>query len=120
MEHRCSVRKPFHFQLLLYKHGLPVQSGVCRNLGLGGMFITTSGYEWRKNEYLEVEFVSVDGEPRMRLPAVVVHHGEEGAGLMFDSISNEQRRRLRVWLFKRTADPAVGSARTERDTLEVA
>jgi len=120
MEHRCSVRKPFHFQLLLYKHGLPVQSGVCRDLGLGGMYIATTGYQWRKNECLEVEFIGVDGEPCMRLPAVVVHHGEQGAGLMFDAITNEQRRRLRIWLFTRSEESARASATAGRDTLEVA
>lgn len=120
MEHRCSVRKPFHFQLLLYKHGLPVQSGVCRNLGLGGMYITTDGYEWCKNEYLEVEFVGADDQSRMRLPAVVVHHGERGAGLMFDSITNEQRRKLRVWLFRKDPDSTAVPGLAARGSLEVA
>lgn len=120
MEHRCSVRKPFDFQLLIYKHGLPVQSGVCRDLGLGGMFVATTGYQWRKNEYLEVEFFGVDGEPRMRLPAVVVHHGEQGAGLMFDAITNEQRRCLRVWLFKKPTQTSSASPTVGRTTQEVA
>lgn len=101
MEHRCSVRKPIEFQLLLYKHGLPIQSGVCRNLGLGGMYIDTGSREWRKNEYLEVEILGRDGIPSMRLPAVVVHHTGEGAGVMFDAVTNEQRRLLRTWLFEK-------------------
>ena len=96
MEHRCSVRKSFRFQVLLYKNGLPVQGGTCRDLGLGGVFVETAGYAWRKNEYLEVEFVGADGRSVMRLPGVVVHHSVRGAGLMFDAISNEQRRKLRV------------------------
>jgi hypothetical protein len=84
------------------------------------MYIATRGYQWRKNECLEVEFIDVDGEPRMRLPAVVVHHRDHGAGLMFAAITNEQRRRLRVWLFTRSADPEAESASAGRDTLEVA
>jgi len=28
MEHRCSMRKPIEFQLLLYRQGLPVQNAV--------------------------------------------------------------------------------------------
>lgn len=99
MEHRCSVRKPLEFQLLLYKHGLPVQSGVCRNLGLGGLFIESGDREWRKNEYLEVEILGHNGLPSMRLPVVVVHHTGSGAGLMFDVVTGAQRRRLRAWLF---------------------
>ncbi|TCK19179.1 PilZ domain-containing protein [Thiogranum longum] len=99
MEHRCSVRKPMEFQLMLYKHGLPVQSAVSRNLGLGGMLIDTGTTTWRKNEYLEVEFICAGGGPGMRVPAVVVHQSSRGAGLMFDGISAEQRRRLRAWLF---------------------
>lgn len=101
MEHRCSVRKPLGFQLLLYKHGVPIQSGVCRNLGLGGLFIETGTREWRKNEYLEVEILGSNGLPSMRLPAVVVHFNDDGAGLMFDAVTGAQRRRLRDWLFEK-------------------
>ncbi len=99
MEHRCSVRKPLGFQLLLYKHGLPVQSGVCRNLGLGGLFVETAERDWRRNEYLEVEIIARPGVPSMRLPAAVAHFDRTGAGLMFDAVSVAQRRRLRDWLF---------------------
>ena len=113
MEHRCSVRKPIEFQLLLYKHGLPMQSGISRNLGLGGMFINTGTYQWRKNEFLEVEILSGDGSPRIRLPAVVVHHSERGAGLMFDAVSHEQRRQLREWLFGKQVATSIADRRQE-------
>jgi hypothetical protein len=105
MEHRCSVRKPLTCQLVIYKHGIPVQSGIARNLGLGGVFIDTGKYPWRKNEYVEIEFVSRNDCPRMRLPAVVVHYSARGAGLMFDSISSEQALNLRTWLLQDTAGP---------------
>ncbi|MDT8386439.1 MAG: PilZ domain-containing protein [Thiogranum sp.] len=120
MEHRCSVRKPLQFQLLLYKHSLPVQSAICHNLGLGGMFISATGYQWRKNEILEVEFVGPENQPRMRLPAVVVHYGKQGAGLMFGSMTGEQRRRLRMWLFKGPADDLAVSVPADQSTREVA
>lgn len=103
MEHRCSVRKPFEFQLLIYKNGLPVQSSVSRNLGLGGVYINAGSSKWRKNECLEVEFLGC-GIAGMRLPAVVVHQSERGVGLMFDGISGEQRRELRVMLFSTLHD----------------
>ena len=103
MEHRCSVRKPFEFQLLIYKNGLPVQSSVSRNLGLGGVFIKAGTSAWRKNECLEVEFLGC-GKAGMRLPAVVVHQSARGVGLMFDGISGEQRRALRALLFSTDHD----------------
>jgi len=98
MEHRCTVRKAVSFHVLLYKHGLPIQAGVCRNLGLGGLFVESAGYDWRRNEFLQVELIGGDGKSALRLPAVVAHHSMHGAGLMFDAISSEQRRMLRVLL----------------------
>jgi hypothetical protein len=112
MEHRCSVRKPLEFQLLLYKHGMPIQRGLCRDLGLGGLFINTGERGWRKNEYVEVEILADDGYPNMRLPAVVIHYNQHGAGLMFDALTNEQRRRLRAWLFDK--NPQESSPATSR------
>ena len=98
MEHRCSVRKPLTCQLLLYNNGLPVQSGVSRDLGLGGVFVEAGSCAWRKNQRLEIELLDC-GEAGMRFPAVVVHQSERGVGLMFDGLSGEQRRALRVLLF---------------------
>ena len=109
MEHRCSVRKSIGFQLLLYKHGLPVQSGTCLNMGLGGMLIDTGDRQWRKNEYLEVEILRQAGEPAMRLPAVVVHQTTTGVGVMFDAVTSEQRRTLRSWLFGRSEQKTATS-----------
>jgi len=119
MEHRCSVRKSLEFHTVLYKHGLPVKSGMCRNLGLGGMFVDTGEQDWSKNEYLEVEILDSRGHVLTRLPTVVVHFNESGAGLMFDAVTNEQRRLLRTWLFvgqRQRSGPAAGSA----DDREVA
>lgn len=99
MEHRCSVRKPFRHQVLLYKNGIPVQAGMCRDLGLGGVFVESTGHHWRKHERLHIELRGADRK-LMRLPAVVVHYSPDGAGLMFDALSNEQRRALRALVAK--------------------
>ncbi len=107
MEHRCSVRKPIEFQLLLYRQGLPVQNAVSRNLGLGGMFIDTGARSWRKNEYLEVEILGCNGKPGIRLPAVVVHYSMRGTGVVFDAISSEQRHTLRACLYE--SSPATAA-----------
>lgn len=109
MEHRCSVRKPLAFQLLLYQHGLPVQSGVCRDLGLDGLFFESAGRVWRKYESLDVEILGRSGLPSMRLPVVVIHSSNRGAGLMFGGIADAQRHRLRAWLSGRQA-PEAGTA----------
>lgn len=101
MEHRCSIRKPLELQVLLYKHGLPVQSGTTRNLGLGGVFVEAEAWQWRKHETLEVEFLAVDSSPVMRVTAVVVHLRDGGAGLMFDALEVEQLRQLRTWLLSK-------------------
>lgn len=99
MEHRCSMRKPIEFQLLLYRQGLPVQNAVSSNIGLGGMFIDTGACLWRKNEYLEVEILGRNGKPGVKLPAVVVQHSRQGTGVAFDAISGEQRRTLRARVY---------------------
>jgi len=109
MEHRCSVRKSIGVQLLLYKHGLPVQSGTCINMGLGGMLVDTGDRQWRKNEYLEVEILGQAGKAAMRLPAVVVHQTPQGVGVMFDAVTSEQRRTLRAWLFGREEQESAPS-----------
>ena len=75
--------------------------GSIDNISRGGIFIETGTCKWRKNEYLEVEFIGCNGNGSIRLPAVVVHHSEQGVGLMFDAVTDEQRRVLRDLLFNR-------------------
>ena len=120
MEYRCSVRKPIEFQLLLYKQGLPVETGVSRNLGLGGLFMESGSYQWRKNEYLQVEVLAYNGRGSLKLPAVVVHCSEVGVGLMFDGISSEQRRILRGWLFRGRNGWFPDSVASKQDPRQVA
>jgi len=76
-------------------------------MGLGGMLIDTGERQWRKNEYLEVEILGRSGVSAMRLPAVVVHQNEQSVGVMFDTVTSEQRRTLRAWLFGHTAGDAA-------------
>lgn len=98
MEHRCSIRKRLAIRVLFYKHGLPVQSGLSRDLGLGGVFVETRPWQWQKNECLEIEFIGSRG-CKIRLRALVVHQREQGVGLMFDALDDAQRRGLRDILF---------------------
>lgn len=98
MEHRCGSRKEIELSVLLYRQGLPVHSACTRDLGQGGVFVQTRNYPWRKHEILDVELVNEEDASSVRLPAVVVHHREEGAGLMFDLVSAEQSEIIRGWL----------------------
>lgn len=98
MEHRCSIRKSIAIRVLFYKHGLPVQSGLSRDLGLGGVFVETGAFQWQRNECLDVEFISNRGA-KLRLPALVIHQREQGVGLMFDKLEAGQRKILREILF---------------------
>lgn len=95
MEHRYSVRKPVEYQLILYRQGVPVQRGVGRNLGLGGVFVSGGDTKWRRNEHVEAEFVDATGKPLLRLSAMVVHSDAQGVGLMFDALSHGQRQYMR-------------------------
>lgn len=98
MEHRCSVRKPSRFPVMLYRHGLPVCAGRCRDLALGGAFIEAAGYPWRKNEFLELEILGTGATPSIRVPAVVVHFSQRGAGFSFEAVGREALHRLRKLL----------------------
>jgi hypothetical protein len=71
------------------------------------MFIYTGACLWRKNEYLEVEILGCNGQPGVKLPAVVVQHSRQGTGVAFDAISSEQRRTLRARLYSGSPDIAV-------------
>ena len=99
MEHRQSIRKALSFKLRIYKHQKHIFDGTSKDLGLGGVFVEADGYAWRKNEQLEVEFVAEDGSCALRLPVIVVHLRNTGAGLMFDVVSSAQHRLLRFWVF---------------------
>ena len=119
MEHRCSIRKPIAIRVLFYKHGLPVQSGLSRDLGLGGVFVETDSCRWQKNECLDVEFISSRGA-KFRLPALVVHQREQGVGLMFDQLEDGQRKRLRDILFSKNQGDTFHQPVSSKDNCQVA
>lgn len=98
MEHRCSIRKHIAIRVLFYKHGLPVLSGLSRDLGLGGLYVETGPFQWHKNECVDVELISSRGA-KLRLPVLVVHQRLQGVGLMFDGLEAGQRKMIRDILF---------------------
>lgn len=96
MEHRCCERKVLKIKALLYRNGLPVQSGQTRNLGLDGVQVEVTG--WRRHESLKVELAGSHRNEVIRLPATVVYQGQHAVGLVFEMVTEDQRTQLRSWL----------------------
>lgn len=85
MEHRCSVRLPFAMNVLLYHNNIPVVHCKTHDIGADGMFVKSGPLKYRTNTMLKVEFQSNKGGGRSShmLTAMVVHHANNGLGLMF-------------------------------------
>jgi hypothetical protein len=120
MEHRHSVRKPARMTAFVYKNGVPVQSCKVRDIAFGGIFIDSGDHSWRKNEFLVIELAGPNGEPGARFPAVVAHQSPRGVGLMFDALSNQQKRVVRSWLCAAADDQRQLPGRLGATSLEVA
>ena len=85
MEHRCSVRLPVAMNILLYHNNIPVVHCNTLNIGADGMFVRTGALKYGTNTMLKVEFKR-EANPvsqSFTMPAMVVHHSDEGLGLMF-------------------------------------
>lgn len=92
MEHRYATRFPVQVEVRLYKNRNPMTTAQTRNIALGGMFVETAPRGFRKNSLLEVEITStLDPEKtnHHRIPALVVHHSDDGLGLAFDTADPE-------------------------------
>lgn len=100
MEHRCSERLPLVLPALIHRQEHPIVIGKTRNVGLEGMFIETDPAVLTSNMCLEVVLVhkTSAGARRLYLPVVIAHCAEDGAGLMFRSLSSEAEQTLRTLL----------------------
>ncbi len=90
MEHRFSPRLPFHLQAVLYSRGALVARGICRDVSRDGMFVFMDSACLHRNALVEVELLAPGRKGRLRLPAMVVHCGHEGVGLLFDEVAEPQ------------------------------
>lgn len=96
MEHRWINRYPAIVDVQLYQHDRPVARCKARDVGIEGMFVDTGPLLYRANTLLEVEF-EVELNRRFhrsrsyRLPVIVVHHANEGIGLMILKADVEAR-----------------------------
>lgn len=91
MEHRCSVRLPIAMNVLLYHNNIPVVHCKTHDIGADGMFVDSGPLNYRTNTMLKVEFQPEKGSgsrPHM-LTAMVVHHANNGLGLMFPGGDSE-------------------------------
>lgn len=96
MEHRYSVRLPVTINVLLYHNNIPVVHCKTRNIGADGMFVQTGSLKYGTNTMLKVEFKPDEGKDNHShiIPALVVHHANDGMGLMFPGGNSEA---MKVW-----------------------
>ncbi|MEE9492638.1 MAG: PilZ domain-containing protein [Gammaproteobacteria bacterium] len=85
MEHRCSRRKPAGFKVVFYQDERPVQSGIAQNMSMGGLFVDVNTQYWRRYEAFDIELSNMHGET-LRMPAVIMHRGDQGVGMMFEDV----------------------------------
>ena len=84
MEHRNSTRLPVAFDVELEHKGKNVGRFKTRDLGLAGAFIETDLTNLSVNDYVTVSLlINREGFGDQTLKGLVVHHSEQGIGLMF-------------------------------------
>lgn len=100
IEHRWSSRKDIKLDVNLYYPPIGMINGCTRNISLEGMYIDIKGVSIPEHARLEVAF-SADLNGRHiehRLPAYVVHQGDNGIGLMLQHVGYREFDALRYML----------------------
>jgi hypothetical protein len=87
MEHRWHRRIPVSIPVTLHFNDGACAGGEAANISRGGIFVATLMPPSRAG-CVDVRLALPDCEDRVsiRLPAIVVHRGEHGLGLMFRSL----------------------------------
>ncbi len=100
VEHRWSSRKEIILDVSLYYPPVGMIDGKTRNISLEGMFVDVDGVHIPSQARLEVAFTAqLHGKCiEHRLPAYVVHEGEQGVGLMLQHIGYREFDALRYML----------------------
>lgn len=100
VEHRWSSRKEISLNVNLYYPPIGMINGRTRNVSLEGMFIDLEGVRIPAQARLEVAFTAeLHGRcTEHRLPAYVVHAGENGVGLMLQHVGYREFDALRYML----------------------
>jgi len=100
VEHRWSSRKEINLDVSLYYPPIGMINGKTRNISLEGMFVSLKGVRIPPQSRLEISFTA-EARGRTiehRLPAYVVHEGEEGIGLMLQHVGYREFDALRYML----------------------
>jgi len=96
MDHRWGKRSDARIAALVYEQGVPIASGMTRNLGKGGVFVEMSPGDCPRTRALELEFLAdpATAENRFRLPVLVIHRAGDGVGVMFWRLGAEHENTL--------------------------
>ena len=84
MENRYSVRKPMALDVELHRGRRSVGRFKARNISLEGMFVETGPINLYPGDLTDITLaIGREGRSEHEARAVVVHHTDEGIGLMF-------------------------------------
>lgn len=101
MEHRWSSRKPVSGSVVVECPRIGLVRAALRDISLGGMFVESSAVVFPLNAPVSVVFDLPTGGRREGycLPAMVVRHTSNGAGIMFLEPEAEVVRAMRSTLY---------------------
>lgn len=100
MDHRWGKRSDARIAALVYEQGVPIATGITKNLGRGGVFVEISPEECPRSRALELEFLPdpdlAEKKFRLpvRLPVLVIHRTGDGVGAMFWQLEAEHENTL--------------------------
>jgi hypothetical protein len=97
IEHRWSSRHPVAMEVTLSSGGQHSRSAICRDIGIGGMYVEADTGLLQTNDQVVVGFTLGDANVRShhRLRTRVIWVSGRGAGLMFSEFLPETVRALR-------------------------
>jgi hypothetical protein len=97
IEHRFQPRMPLDMDVVIFRSHIPIAVGKIRNISNGGMGIDSDIVNLKKFSLLEVE-VGVSHSSNLtyhRFSGVVVHHHDNGFGILFNDLSSSDMAVLR-------------------------
>lgn len=118
MEHRWGSRKAIVMPVTIYRDGLPAARGRTRNIGCEGLFIEADGVSFPEHSVVELELprAVIRFRTKRRIPGLVIHHNEQGVGVMFCSFDRHLFKELDELL----APSPPGRSDTEDEPTETA
>lgn len=95
-ERRWGLRKAVQVDVLIDNQPACLLHGRIGNISIGGLFVRTSPHALDRNARVELVLLLQEngGTKVYRMPAIVVRHTAEGAGLIFDRYNIDAFRTL--------------------------